>query len=134
METHMKPLPIRWQRLVKDGETCERCRGTHLELQRALESLQRELRPLGIEPFVELQELDEPTFKAEPSASNRIWIAGVLMEEWLGATVGKSRCCAACGDSDCRTVSVGDATFETIPAALIIEAAQRAAARMQSMR
>jgi tRNA U54 and U55 pseudouridine synthase Pus10 len=129
----MKPLPILLQRLVKDGETCERCGGTYLELQKALETLRRELRPLDIEPFVETQELDEQTFKAEPSASNRIWIAGIPVEEWLDATVGKSRCCAACGDSECRTVSVGDATFETIPAALIIEAAMRAAARVRSM-
>jgi hypothetical protein len=62
--------------------------------------------------------------------SNRIWIAGVPMEDWLGASVGKSRCCAACGDSDCRTVSVDDLTFKTIPAARIVRVALAAAAQV----
>ena len=43
-----------------------------------------------------------------------------------------SRCCAACGDSDCRTVSVDDRTFETIPAALIVKAALAAAAQVRA--
>ncbi len=34
-EVAMKPLPILWQRLVKEGQTCDRCGGTQLELQKA---------------------------------------------------------------------------------------------------
>jgi hypothetical protein len=124
----MTTLPILWQRLVRDGATCDRCGGAYAELQKALAMLDRELRPRGIEPFVELREIDEATFWADLSASNRIWIAGVPLEDWLGAGVGKSRCCAACGDADCRTVMVDQMTFETIPADLIVRAAQRAAA------
>lgn len=126
----MTALPILWQRLVKEGETCNRCGGTQAELQKALVTLDRELRPRGIEPFVELREIDEVTFRSDPSASNRIWIAGVPLEDWLGAAVGESRCCTVCGDADCRTVTVGDTTFETIPAELIVQAAQRAAATL----
>jgi hypothetical protein len=128
----MTTLPILWQRLVKDGETCDRCGGTYLELRKALATLEPQLRPLGIEPYVELREIDEATFHADPSASNRIWIAGVPLEQWLDAEVGSSRCCAACGEADCRTVTVGDATFETIPAELIVRAAQRAATQLRA--
>ncbi len=116
----MTALPILWQRLVKDGATCDRCGGTYAELQKALA------------PFVELREIDEATFRADPSASNRIWIAGVPLEDWLGAGVGTSRCCAACGDADCRTVMVDETTFETIPADLIVRAARRAAAALRA--
>ncbi|MDZ7652390.1 MAG: DUF2703 domain-containing protein [Burkholderiaceae bacterium] len=128
----MTALPILWQRLVKDGTTCDRCGGTYAELQKALATLDRELCPRGIEPFVELREIDEATFRVDPSASNRIWIAGVPMEDWLGAGVGKSRCGAACGDADCRTVTVDQTTFETIPADLIVQAARRAAATLSA--
>ena len=133
-EGGMKPLTILWQRLVKEGQTCDRCGGTHLELQRAVERLQGLLAPLGFEPRLETQQIDEPAFHASPLESNRIWIAGVPMEDWLGARVGSSRCCAACGDSDCRTVSVDNLTFETIPAALIVKAALAAAAHEQAER
>lgn len=124
----MKTLTIFWQRLVKNGQTCDRSGGTHLELQKAVDRLQSALAPLGFEPRLETQQIDAPTFTASPLESNRICIAGVPMEDWLGARVGASRCCAVCGDSDCRTVSVDELTFETIPAALIVKAALAAAA------
>jgi hypothetical protein len=126
----LMPLTITWQRLVKDGKTCDRCGGTHLELQKAIDRLNGALAPLGLEPHLETQQIDEPAFQNSPLESNRIWIAGVPMEDWLGASVGASRCCAACGDADCRTVSVDDLTFETIPAALIVKAALAAAAHL----
>lgn len=129
-EHALKPLTITWQRLVKDGQTCDRCGGTQLELQKAVDRLQGALAPLGFEPQLETQQIDEPKFHASPLESNRIWIAAVPMEDWLGARVGASRCCAACGDSNCRTVSVDDLTFEAIPAALIVKAALAAAAQL----
>jgi hypothetical protein len=88
----MKPLPVLWQRLVSEAKTCDRCSATYQEMQRALEKLTQSLRPLGIDPRLEIRELDEKSFKADPSESNRIWIAGKPMEEWLGASVGSSRC------------------------------------------
>ena len=91
----MKSLPIIWQRLVSaDGRTCDRCSATQQEMQRAVSKLKQALHPLGIEPIVEIREIDEKSFKANPSESNRIWIAGKPMEEWLGAKVGSSRCCS----------------------------------------
>ena len=78
--------------------------------------------PLGIEPVLETREIDEATFKANPSESNRIWIAGKPMEELGNASVGSSSCCSVCGDSECRTVDVGDTTYEVVPAELLVKA------------
>ena len=129
----MKPLPILWQRLVSsEGKTCDRCKATYLEMQRAVEKLKQSLQPLGIEPSLEIREMDERAFKASPSESNRIWIAGRPMEEWLGASVGSSPCCSVCGTSECRTVKVEGTTFETIPERLFLKAALVASAQLLS--
>jgi hypothetical protein len=120
----MKSLPIIWQRLVSsDGKTCDRCNATYQEMQRAISKLKEVLRPLGIEPTLEIREIGEKSFKASLSESNRVWIAGRPMEEWLGARVGSSRCCSVCGESECRTVEVGGTTFEAIPEKLFLKAA-----------
>ena len=74
--------------------------------------------------------MDEQSFEADPSESNRIWIAGRPMEEWLGASVGSSRCCSVCGTSECRTVEVDGTTFETIPETLFLRAALIASAQL----
>ena len=127
------PLPILWQRLVAEGRTCDRCNATYQEMQRAIEKLRQSLHPLGIEPRLEIREIDEQSFKANPSESNRIWIAGRPMEEWLGASVGSSRCCSVCGTSECRTVEVEGTTFETIPETLFLRAALVASSQLLSL-
>ncbi len=127
----MKSLPITWKRLVNSkGETCVRCGATYQEMQRAMSKLKQALNPLEIEPTLEVETLDETSFKANPSESNRIWIAGKPMEEWLGASTGSSRCCSVCGDSPCRTVQVGGTTYETIPERLLIRAALLASSQL----
>ena len=126
----MRPMPIVWKRLVKDGETCTRCGNTGRELESAVASLAAALRPLGIEPVLETREIDEEAFKAGPAESNRVWIAGRPIEAWLGADVGMSRCCSVCGDSDCRTLEVDGRSYETIPEAQFIQAGLMAASRM----
>ena len=127
----MTSLPIIWQRLVSsDGKTCDRCSATHQEMQQAVSRLKEVLRPLGIEPTLEIREIDERSFKANPSESNRIWIAGRPMEEWLGARVGSSRCCSVCGESECRTVEVKGTTFEAIPERLFLRAALIASSQL----
>lgn len=127
----MKSLPILWQSLVSsEGKTCDRCGPTYLEMQRAVEKLKQSLRPLDIEPTLEIGEIGERVFKAKPSESNRIWIAGRAMEEWLGASVGGSPCCSVCGTSECRTVEVEGTTFETIPEELFLKAALIAASQL----
>ena len=127
----MKSLPIIWQRLVSsDGKTCDRCDATQKEMQRALGKLKEALLPLGIEPTLEVRAFDEESFKANPSESNRIWIGGRPMEEWLGARVGSSRCCSVCGESECRTVQVGSTTFEAVPEELFLKAALVASSQL----
>ena len=124
-----KRLPIVWQRLVStDGRTCDRCGATYEELERAVATLRTALGPLGIEPILVTREIDDPTFRADPSLSNRIWIGNKPIEEWLNASVGSSRCCSVCGDAECRTVELEGSTFETIPEELLIRAALIAAA------
>ena len=51
--------------------------------------LEQALRPLGIEPTLEIREIDDGAFRANPSESNRIWIAGRPLEEWLEGDTGK---------------------------------------------
>lgn len=127
----MKALPILWQRLTnREGRTCDRCSATQREMERAVAKLRQSLRPLGIEPRLETKEIDEKSFKANPSESNRIWIAGKPMEEWLGASVGSSPCCSVCGTSQCRTVEVEGSTFETIPEGLFLKAGLVAASQL----
>lgn len=126
----MKPMQILWKRLVKDGETCIRCGDTGRELEAALAKLAAALQPLGIAPVLETQEIDEAAFKFNPSESNRVWIAGKPVEEWLGADVGMSRCCSVWGDSECRTLQVGGRTYETIPEQQFIKAGLMAASQM----
>jgi hypothetical protein len=88
------------------------------------------LRPLDLEPILETVELTQESFNRDPSASNRIWIAGRPLEERLGARVGRSRCCSVCGEAECRTIEIEETVFETIPEHLILRAALTAAARM----
>lgn len=126
----MSSLRIRWQRLVKDGRTCNRCGDTESEVRRATETLRQVLAPLGIEPQLEVADIDEAKFLAGPLESNRIWISDRPMEDWLSGSVGQSRCCSVCGDSDCRTVEIQGTVFETIPERLIVKAGLLAAAEL----
>lgn len=131
----MQSLPIIWQRLVdSSGKTCDRCDATYQGLQRAMGTLKEVLRPLGIEPTLGIREIDQHSFRKDPSESNRIWIAGRSLEEWLGASVGSSRCCSVCGGSDCRTIEVGAASFEVVPERLITKATLAAASHLLDSR
>jgi hypothetical protein len=88
------------------------------------------LRPLGIQPLLETLVIDDATFRRAPAESNRIWIGGRPMEEWLGARAGSSPCCAVCGDLPCRTMEVDGRTYEAIPEDLIVKAAIIAASSL----
>jgi hypothetical protein len=86
------------------------------------------LKPLNLEPVLQLREMDDKSFRNKPDESNRIWIAGKPLEDWLGANVGSSTCCSVCGEAPCRTVEVEGVVFEDIPEAVILKAAPIAAA------
>ena len=127
----MKSLSITWQRLVdSNGKTCDRCGSTYEELVQAVNKLRASLKPLDIEPVIEIREIGAKTFTADPSQSNRIWIDSKPLEEWLSASVSSSQCCNVCGDSECRTIEFDNEVFETIPAELILKAGLIAAANM----
>jgi hypothetical protein len=107
-----------------------RCAATQDEVEHAVAKLKEVLAPLDMAPVLEIAEVDNAMFQASPPESNRIWIAGRPMEEWLGATVGSSPCCSVCGDADCRTVKIRGTTFEAIPEKLILQAALAAASEL----
>ncbi|MEM2328829.1 MAG: DUF2703 domain-containing protein, partial [Nitrososphaerota archaeon] len=79
----MRTLKIRWQRLVYNEQTCPRCKSTDDEVERAVLVLKQLLAPLGIEVVVEKDELSINEFRENPLESNRIWIEGRPIEEWL---------------------------------------------------
>lgn len=127
----MKNLSITWQRLVDEsGSTCPRCAGTEQEMQRAVERLRAALEPLGVQPVLETREIAPATFMQQPDQSNRIWIGGRPLEDWLGARTGSSRCCDACGDEECRTLEINGASHEVIPEALVVRAGLMAASQL----
>lgn len=128
----MPSLPIRLQRLVKDGRTCTRCSNTEAQVRGAAETLRQVLAPLGIAPELEVADIEETTFTASPLESNRIWIADRPMEDWLRGSVGSSQCCSVCGDSSCRTLEIQGTTYEAIPERLIVKAGLLAAAELVS--
>jgi len=127
----MKTLTVVWQRLVDaGGSTCPRCGATQQAVERTVERLKAALEPLGVTPVLEAREIAPTAFQAQPLESNRIWIAGRPLEDWLQGTSGASRCCDACGDADCRTVEVDGATYEAIPESLLVRAALIAASQL----
>jgi hypothetical protein len=130
-EKKMKVLQIRWQRLVNEqGQTCNRCGTTETAIEDALQKLKRSLKELGIDVVLEKKALSPSVFSKDPLQSNRIWIAGKPLEQWLSATTGQSQCCPTCGDSECRTVTVDGKTYEAIPAELILKAGLLAGAQL----
>ena len=129
-----KTLTITWQRLVgESGDTCQRCGLTQKEVQKAFHILKQSFAPLGIELALQEKSLDPATFTQDVSQSNRIWLGGRPLEDWVDAGVGKSVCgsCpveAGCADNvECRTIKLAGRIYETIPADLIIRAALLAA-------
>ncbi len=123
----MKTLHISWQRLLLDGQTCDRCGGTEAELELARRRLQEVLAPFDIQVVLEKQAISPADFAQDPQQSNRIVIAGRPLEEWLPARIGQSQCCGPCGDNTCRTLELTDRIYETIPAELIVRAGLLAA-------
>ncbi len=127
----MKTLHVRWARLVDaKGRTCDRCGTTETAIVEAIQSLKRSLGALDIDVVLEKTALGESAFSKDPLQSNRIWIDERPIEEWLDASVGKSRCCSTCGEADCRTLTVDGRTYEAVPAALIVKAGLLAGARL----
>lgn len=127
----MKVLKIRWERLVDEkGQTCDRCGTTEKAIEDAVKKLKLSLRELQIDVVLEKNAIGLSTFSKDPLQSNRIWIADKLIEEWLSATTGQSKCCSTCQDSDCRTITVNGRTYEAVPVELIVKAGLLAGAQL----
>lgn len=134
-ENDLKILTIRWQRLVDGkGQTCKRCNLTEMELQKAIQSLEKSLAPLEISVVLEKIILDPEFCAKDISQSNRIWINEKALEDWLGATVNKSFCEFCCPEPgkevECRTIMFEEKEYETVPAILIIKAGLLAASQI----
>ena len=127
-----KTLNIHWKRLVKDEETCPRCGSTEEELTKAVKTLEKYLTPLGFRINLEKSELTVDEFKKAPLQSNTITINNQLLKTILNAETGQSPCCDVCGPTDCRTITIDDQTYETIPEELIIKAALTTATKMMT--
>ena len=127
----MKKLTILWQRLLDDtGRTCPRCGETGGIIETSIEKLKKSFVEIGIDVQFIKKSVNFTQFSIDSLQSNRILINNKTLEEWIGASVGKSKCCDVCGDSDCRTLTFGHNTFETVPEALIIKASLLAAAEL----
>jgi predicted nucleic-acid-binding Zn-ribbon protein len=126
----MKILKIERQRLVTERQTCPRCGATEKEVEKALQTLEQSLAPLGVKVALEKQKLNHSEFQKDPLQSNRIWIEGRSLEDWLGLKVGQTPCCQTCGDAECRTLETSGQVYESIPAELIVKASLLAASKL----
>lgn len=124
-------LRIKWQRVTSHGETCERCRSTEEEIEAAVEKLETSLSALGMKVTLQKEKLSKEKFKNNPQESNRIFINGDPLEEWVNAETDQSECCEVCGENECRTVIVNGREYETIPSDLIVDAALQAVITMR---
>ena len=119
----MKTIVIEWLHLEVGGATCERCGDTGIELGRAVERLQAECAPRGVEIL-----LKETLLNPEQIAkSNTILINNVPLEEILPQAKVSMSCCPSCSDltggsEQCRTLVHLGRTFETIPRDLVRQA------------
>ncbi|MHC4695217.1 MAG: DUF2703 domain-containing protein [Planctomycetota bacterium] len=125
-------LTVKWQRLVDEtGNTCGRCSDTQREVRIASDILKRSLRPLNMHVVVEEMPMSPGTVAKDTSQSNRIFVDGRPLADWLGGKIGMSPCESCCPDLGpnvkCRTLTVDGNTHEAIPAALIVRAGLRAA-------
>lgn len=115
-------LQIKWQRLIAKGQTCQRCKDTEVELDKAVNLLSQCLKPLHIAVEVSKLEIQFDEFSHSPLSSNQILINDKPLEDWLHAKLSSSECCGVCAGNECRTVVVGQDVFESIPAEIIIKA------------
>ncbi len=123
----MKSVTIEWRHLDVDGDTCDRCGDTGVEVRRAVEQLNDECAPAGYR-----FDLAETRLAADALAdSNAILIDGQPLESLLpNGTAGSSECTSCAGliaaeSASCRTVEVDGDRFERVPAELIRDAACR---------
>lgn len=124
----LKQLDIEWRHLDKDGNTCLRCSDTGKPLEQTVIDLMQECALHGAQVVYHETKLSVE----EIPQSNMLLINGVALESLLLSASAASSHCASCGEftgkpTFCRTVKYQGLTYESIPAALIREAACRVA-------
>lgn len=119
----MEVIKITWQGLVgKNGESCERCNKTYLNIERALLKIEPILSNFGIKVILEKKELSRDEFRKDPLPSNKVFINGEPIENILNLRIGKSICCGFCEGFECRTIIDVDKETNEIPEKYIIAA------------
>lgn len=119
----MQTIIIEWRHLDVAGETCQRCGDTGMELSLAIERLQAECAPKGVDIVFR-----ETLLTADEIAqSNTILINGLPLEMILPHSLASASCCASCGDltgqpRQCRTLVHLGQEHEVIPQELIRQA------------
>lgn len=121
---------IKWQRLLSEDETCPRCATTEEELDKALNILNQSLSVMNIHVTLEKESLSVKEFEKDPLRSNRIWINGIPLEDYIAGEAGQSQCCDVCSSNECRTIEVEGKTYEAIPSEIIVKAGLIAASQM----
>lgn len=115
----MTDLTIAWQRLVDAGQIAPAAATPAAIVRTAAATLTAALAPLGITVRLAEATINLAQFEQAPLESNRILIAGRPSRTGLGGATSQSPCCDVCGPNDCRTITVDDTTYETVPAGLI---------------
>lgn len=128
MNTHV--LEIKWRRPVSGGEPHPLYTPAEEEILTAVSLLESSLSPLGIEVSFVKEELSAGQFENDPLESNRIWINGRRLEEYVLAETKKSPCCGGCGSSGCGPGEAAGPARETSLAELIVQAGTEAASKI----
>ncbi len=120
-------ISVEVERVMIDGETCERCGSTWDAARAAVAAVVGELAGLGI--AVDLH--DRPLPADRVADSNRVLVNGRSAEAWLGATAVENDC-PSCGDllgepTCCRAYEFDGEVAESLSAELIAQAIRRAA-------
>lgn len=125
----MNRLVVEWRHLAVEGETCERCGSTGMNLRAVVAELTPVLGVRGI--ALELRE--ELLSPAAIARSNDVLVGGTPIEELVGGRAAATDCpsCSTLVGAPCacRTIRVGDQEFEELPASLIAAAILNAADR-----
>lgn len=116
-------IRIEWQGLItENGETCDRCNQTFLNLEKVISVLKPAFEKLGIEINLDRKALSYDKFRKNPLVSNQIIIDGNPIESILNLGIGQSRCCGPCAGYDCRTLIFQNAEKEVVEERIILKA------------
>ena len=122
----MKTLIINWKHLDVEGETCDRCNETGLNLISEVEKLNEELNARGFKIVLKETKLEGEDIHR----SNEILLDGVPIEEILSIEVSDNYCesCSTLLNEDtyCRTVLYKGREYEDIPSEAIHHAVYKA--------